>query len=75
MDESKWKRRVEVIVNQTVTFGCPVVGTPDPEINWLANGQLLERGTTAREISLSENKKEVRIKHFLYLKYDFSNST
>jgi hypothetical protein len=55
-----------VIVNQSITFGCPVQGRPEPEVNWLVNGQLLQEGTSTRGVRLSGDKKEVGWLHLLW---------
>ena len=59
LDESQWKQKLTVIQNTSITINCPVTGIPDPDINWLANGQLLQPDSEFRDMKLSENGRAV----------------
>lgn len=59
LDESKYQRKVTVVVGEPLTLSCPVNGIPEPDISWLANGQLLKAGDAFRGIQLSGDGKQV----------------
>jgi hypothetical protein len=63
IDESRWKRRLTVLENHAIEFGCPVSGIPTPDITWLVNGQQLQSdsGDNGRGIRLGADKTTVRM--------------
>lgn len=60
IDESKYKKKITVVVNEAVSMNCPVNAIPEPEISWLANGQLIAAsGPPVRDIRLSPDGSQV----------------
>ncbi|VDM60006.1 unnamed protein product [Angiostrongylus costaricensis] len=55
IDESEWKRKVSVFEKSRIELGCPVSGHPDPSVNWIVGGRILNPGDKVRGIKLSES--------------------
>uniref|UniRef100_A0A0K0D733 Ig-like domain-containing protein n=1 Tax=Angiostrongylus cantonensis TaxID=6313 RepID=A0A0K0D733_ANGCA len=55
IDESEWKRKVSVFEKSRIELGCPVSGHPDPSVNWIVGGRILNPGDEVRGIKLSES--------------------
>ncbi|KAJ1352355.1 hypothetical protein KIN20_008678 [Parelaphostrongylus tenuis] len=55
IDESEWKRKVSVYENSQLELGCPVSGHPDPSVNWIVGGRILNPGEKMRGVKLSES--------------------
>ena len=59
LDESTWKLKQTVIASSAITFGCPATGVPEPTIEWLHGGRLLQPGQEVRGVLVSDDKKTV----------------
>lgn len=59
LNELTNKRKLTVRESDRVDIGCPVTGSPLPNISWLMNGQLLKDGETKQGVTLSSSGKSV----------------
>lgn len=66
------KIKVTVLENEHVELGCPISGIPEPDIAWLVNGELLEKGiTTKHGVMLAPGGKSVSSQVLQYSSINF----
>ena len=60
IDKDEINPNPTVIIDDSVILDCPAVGTPDPEVIWLKNGEPLDYENN-RQYSLQANGKRLLI--------------